>query len=93
MALVNCPDCSNQVSDSAPACPHCGRPIAALQIEQTAKKYKGWMAGSFMVSILFFIATAILFGMNKPIWPTFTIAVAALITYLGAVAGAWWRNG
>lgn len=29
MALVTCPDCSNQVSDSAPACPKCGRPFGA----------------------------------------------------------------
>jgi len=27
MALVNCPDCSTSVSDMAPACPKCGRPI------------------------------------------------------------------
>ncbi|NQT78011.1 MAG: zinc ribbon domain-containing protein [Bacteroidetes bacterium] len=24
MALVNCPECGKQVSDSAPTCPHCG---------------------------------------------------------------------
>ena len=30
MALINCPECSNQVSDKAPACPKCGAPIAAL---------------------------------------------------------------
>lgn len=29
MSLVNCPDCSRQVSDSAPACPGCGRPMHA----------------------------------------------------------------
>ena len=27
MALINCPDCGEKVSDSAPACPHCGRPL------------------------------------------------------------------
>lgn len=26
MALIECPDCGAQVSDAAPACPHCGRP-------------------------------------------------------------------
>jgi len=29
MALIKCPDCENNVSDSAPTCPHCGRPIDA----------------------------------------------------------------
>jgi uncharacterized integral membrane protein len=26
MALITCPDCKAKVSDSAPACPNCGRP-------------------------------------------------------------------
>ena len=26
MGLIQCPDCSNQVSDSALSCPKCGRP-------------------------------------------------------------------
>ena len=29
MALIKCPDCQSDVSDLAPACPKCGRPIAA----------------------------------------------------------------
>ena len=29
MALVTCPDCQAQISDAAPACPKCGRPMAA----------------------------------------------------------------
>src|ERR1039457_3938126 len=29
MPLVTCPDCGNQVSDRAPACPKCGGPIVA----------------------------------------------------------------
>ena len=28
MALIFCPICSNKVSEQAPACPHCGHPIA-----------------------------------------------------------------
>jgi len=27
MPLKACPDCSKDVSDAAPACPHCGRPL------------------------------------------------------------------
>lgn len=26
--LLTCPDCGNEVSDQAPACPKCGRPTA-----------------------------------------------------------------
>jgi len=28
MALISCPDCNKQVSESAPTCPQCGAPIA-----------------------------------------------------------------
>jgi len=31
MPLVTCPDCGKQVSDQAPACPHCGRPLRTPQ--------------------------------------------------------------
>ena len=30
MALINCPDCKNNVSTLAENCPHCGRPIKSL---------------------------------------------------------------
>ena len=29
MPLVKCPDCGNDISPSAPSCPHCGRPQSA----------------------------------------------------------------
>ena len=29
MPLVPCPDCNTEVSDQAPACPKCGRPMSA----------------------------------------------------------------
>lgn len=28
VALITCPDCANQISDAAPTCPRCGRPVA-----------------------------------------------------------------
>jgi hypothetical protein len=27
MALITCVDCNSQISDAAPACPKCGRPV------------------------------------------------------------------
>jgi len=29
MPLINCPDCTTEVSDKAPVCPKCGRPLSA----------------------------------------------------------------
>lgn len=36
MALVSCPDCSRQVSDVAPACPGCGRPMISAPTPRAA---------------------------------------------------------
>lgn len=32
MALINCPECSREVSDQATACPQCGTPIKAQRV-------------------------------------------------------------
>ncbi len=36
MALIQCPECSNTVSNTAAACPHCGAPIARAGAEHVA---------------------------------------------------------
>ena len=36
MSLIDCPECSQQVSESAVSCPHCGQPISPSQ-----PQYKG----------------------------------------------------
>ena len=32
MALIKCPECGREISDKAPACPHCGTPVANKKI-------------------------------------------------------------
>ena len=52
MALINCPECNNKVSDAAPTCPKCGAPIAGAKegkpagvqrttFQETAKRLSG----------------------------------------------------
>ena len=36
--LYQCPDCKGKVSSDAPACPHCGKPIAAIIAADAEKK-------------------------------------------------------
>ena len=36
MALIKCPDCGSDVSDLAPTCPKCGRPLAVQTVQQSA---------------------------------------------------------
>ena len=31
MALVNCPECNNEVSNKAMACPKCGYPLSSVK--------------------------------------------------------------
>ena len=36
MAMIDCPECAQQVSEHAPTCPTCGHPIRQQQVEQNA---------------------------------------------------------
>lgn len=51
MALISCPECTQEVSDKAEACPKCAAPIAGAQeaiaagtsvktVQETSKKFK-----------------------------------------------------
>ena len=37
MALIECPECKKEISDKAPACPHCGGPAADRPAEKPNK--------------------------------------------------------
>lgn len=61
MPLITCPDCSRSVSDAAPTCPGCGRPIcvsrstslsepprlAPVQVSHHSHRETGTFAKSF----------------------------------------------
>ena len=71
MALINCPECENQVSNTAVACPKCGAPIAgALEasaagaalttIQETSKRLKLHIIFSslfFLVGVIWVIGS------------------------------------
>ncbi len=44
MAIIACPECKSEVSDSAAACPKCGHPIATTLPEQADQGPKGIQA-------------------------------------------------
>ena len=87
MSLIACPDCAQQVSSLAPACPSCGRPLARVpapayayapapveplaQAKQTVQIGYGLYAGSFVAGPLV-IAALILAYANR-----------------GSVSGTW----
>jgi len=48
MALVNCPECSKEMSDTLDACPHCGyRKESDLKTTPLGKSKVGYIGGSF----------------------------------------------
>lgn len=64
MALISCPDCEGKVSDAAPACIHCGAPLAARSSSPPAVpaspssglglfgKSVLWLGGGFIVIVI-----------------------------------------
>ena len=69
MALINCPECNNQVSNTAESCPHCGAPISGAKegaaagaqiktVQETSKKLKLQILIS---SVVFWVAVIWLF--------------------------------
>ena len=38
MAIINCPECKNEVSDAAPQCPTCG-----VRIRKVKRGFFGWL--------------------------------------------------
>jgi hypothetical protein len=56
MALIECPDCHEMVSDAAPACPKCGRPTKAREAKlETGKTVKIGCGIILSVFALFFV--------------------------------------
>ena len=67
MALINCPECSREVSDTALACPHCGYQLKKPQVKakpQPTKKKTGG-CGTFLLAVVVVVILAFLVGMIK----------------------------
>ena len=67
MALISCPECDKEISDSANACPNCGRPIEKYTKSET-RKIKG------MINLYEFIAIVFgLLGFISLVYPPLSI--------------------
>jgi hypothetical protein len=65
MALVKCPECTKEVSDKAPNCPHCGAPIKPAKKE--AKQYG---CGTLIVAVILVLIFVNVISPDKPKAPT-----------------------
>lgn len=52
MALVRCPDCANEVSELAAACPRCGRPLHAVPGARAAPPKTGMSTAVIVLIVL-----------------------------------------
>lgn len=96
MALIDCPECKQQISDTAPICPHCGfaqKPITEpvvinqpVTIESTSKT---WKLVKILAFLVFLIGGAVAvtdkdFG--------FSLVGLSLLIFFIAKIGTWWNN-
>lgn len=65
MALVRCPDCGSEVSDKAPACLKCGRPLGSNAGRQGPHGrtegcfLRGMNVGCIVILVIFAIAVVL----------------------------------
>ena len=89
MALIKCPDCQKEHSDSARACPNCGRPAAhaVTLIEATGKRYKGMQAAG-IVGVLIGVIAAVAGGGG---WAALVMFLSFVLYAVGRYK-AWWHH-
>lgn len=61
MALIKCPECGREISDCAPTCPHCGKPMQSYYVETPKKKRHGCLW-----TILVFAILAVILALTCP---------------------------
>lgn len=88
MALINCPECKKQISDSAPTCPSCGYLLKAVTIEQTSKTWKLCK----IVAVLMFLLGLALFNNKELSWLASILIVFGVIFFIVGKFGSWWNN-
>lgn len=106
MALINCSECNNQVSDKAEACPKCGNPISGkaeaeaigttvTTVQGTSKKLK---LHTLLASLLVIGGcSAMVSSVNSPTGSGGTLGtwvmILGMIWYITARVRSWWHHG
>lgn len=64
MALINCPECGKEISDSVKKCPHCGKKIKDNRFKEFVFKHK-IIFGLFIIICVFAISIGIYIGTHE----------------------------
>lgn len=97
MALIKCPECGNQVSNTANACPKCGAPIAGASdvkatgdqlktVQLTSKKLKKDLlinGLAFWIGVIWLVVAAVSKSQGHEV-PTWSFVISGTLTLLGA---------
>jgi hypothetical protein len=96
MALIICPECGQEVSDRATACPKCGHPFSNVTVQLTNKKWKIIKLVSVVLMVvggLMLLAGGVNGGLLNPLAGAgFSILFISLPMYIFGQVGAWWSN-
>ena len=108
MALINCPECGNQVSDKAQSCPNCGVVIAGEKeskgsgtalttVQDTSKKLKlqSLIAALCIIVGVIVAISAASASTNSSGGSTFAsiIIIAGFIWFVITRIRIWWHHG
>jgi len=93
MALINCPECSREISEKAPQCPQCGYQQRSTTIEGTGKRWKALQAlGVVGLFVGFPLSLVVTQGESAfRAVPLLTFGVFSFLLLYGSVR-AWWEN-
>ena len=92
--LIECPECSNKVSDQAAACPSCGFQVKRVLTIETGK---GWKFVQLIGGLI--VAVSVCFGYwewTEGVFPSegfFVYPAIGVVIYLISRVGAWCYHG
>jgi len=98
MAMIQCDECGDGVSNKAASCPNCGAPIQGTSTQTTEDTSKKWKAHEAFAGILMglgFLGCCAGGGSEQPALGAAAWGLAILGAAWGIIAkaGEWWDNG
>ena len=97
MPLIECPDCHKKISEAAPTCPHCGRPMKGVHttIEKTAKQLKVLLLACGAILALGLLMAFVGFSASSYglVTTGVVVLILGLIGYCGTKIAIWWYHG